>query len=374
MPSASRTKAADRQNICRKLVPALKKHYGGKVPEPDLPVMESLLLSVCLEETPFDQGNASYARLLDSFHDLNEIRVSSLTELIRIFPDDPLAELRAMRIRNILQFVFEESFSFDLEDLQRKTLDQASRQLARIPELSPFVRLSVLQHPLGNHLIPVDEAARRALIWLGLADIDDSAEEAAGLLKSAIRKADGRLFCFLLHSLATDPRYVDHFSEAIEQADSEGNGEAPHTIDPSTAASRLADLLAGRSKPAKKKAPAKSTTTGKKAAAARKKAPVAAKKKSAAPKASKKSSSSTTAGKKAAAGKKTSTSKASAGKKSAGKKSAGKKSSATRKTTGKKAAGKKATARKKATGTSRTKASAGRSKKSSTGSGRSRSR
>ncbi|MCA9113896.1 MAG: hypothetical protein KDA79_02335 [Planctomycetaceae bacterium] len=251
MSSASKTKAADRQNICKKLVPILRKQYGSKVPENGLPVMESLLLAVCMEDTPCDIGQERYERLLNDFHDLNEVRVSTPTDLARVFPEDPLAEMRAMQIRNILQYVFEENFSFDLEDIRRKTLDQATRQLNRIPELSSFIRLTVLQHPLGNHLIPVDESARRALIWLGLADADTTHDDASALLKSAIRKADGLLFCFLLHSLATDPRYTAEFEQALEAAGDEADGDSAYDL--SDAPARLTALFAGKLTSPKKK-------------------------------------------------------------------------------------------------------------------------
>jgi endonuclease-3 len=77
MGTAKATRAADKSQVCRRLVQALQKLYGKSVPQIQLPVLETMLFAVCLEDSRWDQAEAGLKRLIASFFDLNEIRVSS---------------------------------------------------------------------------------------------------------------------------------------------------------------------------------------------------------------------------------------------------------------------------------------------------------
>lgn len=250
MASAQKPKASDKQAVCKKIVTALKKHYKGSHSCKDLPVLETLVYAVCLEDTSDEQAEKTYQRLHDSFFDLNEIRVSSISELAVVFDDLPDAELRGMMVRNLLQHVFEKHYDFDLEDLKRKTLEQAVKQLEEIPDLSPFVRNYALQTCLGSHLVPADHSTTNALIWLGLVEADQTPEEAADSLKPVIRKADGPQFCYLIRCLAVDPKFQETFDPEATPPPEEGH-------DLMTSPNRLKDLL---EKGPKKSASSKSSS------------------------------------------------------------------------------------------------------------------
>ena len=75
--STTKLKASDRQALFRKIVTVLKKKYGGSVPKDQRNVLETMLFACCLEDAQHEDAEAAYQNLLDSFHDLNEIRVSS---------------------------------------------------------------------------------------------------------------------------------------------------------------------------------------------------------------------------------------------------------------------------------------------------------
>jgi endonuclease-3 len=207
MSSPARAKTADRQEISRKLVNLLRKHYKSPpAAKKERPVLETLLYAVCLEDASPEQAEAAFARLYASFHDLNEIRVSSISELASVFEGMENPEWRAARVRAILQHVFEKHFEFAFEAIRRKTLELATKQLTRIRDLSPFVRNFVLNTALGSHTIPVDQRMTNAAIWMGLIPATETPQQAAELLKNIVRKPDAPLFCQLLRSIAVDPR------------------------------------------------------------------------------------------------------------------------------------------------------------------------
>lgn len=256
MTIAQRMKAADKQAVCKKLVTQLKKTYKGSVPKSDRPILETMLFGVCLENSTRDAATAAYDRLHDEFHDLNEIRVSSITELERVLHGLPDPEWKAMRIRSVLHHIFEKQFSYDFEILRRKTHDLAGKQLAKIDNLSHFVRNYTLQTALGSHVLPFDDLMTKAVCWFGLADVGSSPEEASEAVKPALRKNDAPLFCHLLRQFATDARFMKAVESRLKKPPEEG-------FDPTTAVERLTDLMKNPTARPKKKAAAKKTSAKK---------------------------------------------------------------------------------------------------------------
>jgi endonuclease-3 len=232
MVAANRSKAADRHDVCRKVTVLLKKAYSATAPKQGLPVLETLLYAVCLENSPPEQAGIVYARLLNAFHDLNEVRVSSISELQPVFADLSDPEWRAARVKGALQYVFETNYAFDFESLRRKTAELAVKQLSKIPSLSSFVRAYVMQHCLGSHTLPIDGKMHAALIWLGLAERDQTDEVAGEHLRSFVRKADAPLFCHLLGCLATDSRRSRAFAGVFgKSADSFSDRDAAQRLE-----------------------------------------------------------------------------------------------------------------------------------------------
>jgi len=235
MTSTHKAKTVDKLTLGKKLVSALKKRYHEPVPKHERPVLETLLYAVCLEDASSAQADAAYERLWSAFHDLNELRVSSITELVHhVFEGMPDPDWRAHRVRNILQYVFEKHFEFAFEGLRRKTLELATKQLFKIRDLSPFVRNYALQTALETHIVPVDRLMTNASIWLGLVPANETPEQAAESLKSTARKVDVPVFSHYLRCLAVDPRLTRYF-EPTKSASA-----ASH--DPQTMVERLAEL------------------------------------------------------------------------------------------------------------------------------------
>lgn len=245
--AASKTlKASDRHSIVKKLVTELKRRYRAALPKAQRPVLETLLFSACLENSGAAEAEAAYQRMVSCFYDLNEIRVSSVSEIEHALGDLHEAAWKAMRIRETLQHTFEHHYSFDLEPVRRKSQEAAVKDLSAIPYQTPFMRQYALQQCLGAHIIPIDERMKRALVWLGLAEAEQTPEQISEDLKQAIKKSDGPLVAHLLKCLSVDPEFVDIFADGPEESD-EG-------LDPFAAPQRLSALVSGKIKRAMAKA------------------------------------------------------------------------------------------------------------------------
>lgn len=247
MSATQKTKMVDKLTLGKKLVALLKKRYPSPPPHEERPVLQTLLYAICLEDASVEQAEVAFEKLLHAFHDLNELRVSSITELSSIFDGMVSADWRAHRVRNVLHYVFEKNFEFEFENLRRKTLELAAKQLLKIRDLSPFDRNYTLQLALGTHVVPVDRMMTNAAIWLGLAAPGETPEHAAETLRSAVRKADVPVFAHYLRCLAVDPRLAKSFEPGKQAA----------AADPQTMFDRLETLFkeAASAKKAAKKHP-----------------------------------------------------------------------------------------------------------------------
>ena len=221
----AKMKVQDRQAVIRRVTALLQKKYGRSQPKEQRDVLHTLLFAITLENTSHAAAETALTRLIAAFHDLNEIRVSSITEIESLLTDVPGSDWKALRIREALQYTFEKHYAFDLEALKRKTMDLAEKQLAKVGYITPFVRNYVLQHSLGSHVIPIDDATRDVVQWLGLAPRGADVEVTADEVKAAVRKQDAPALCFLLRQLVTDAKYAGTFTAATAGED-DGDGAA----------------------------------------------------------------------------------------------------------------------------------------------------
>ena len=190
----------------QKLVNQIFSMAKGKHAEPEArPVLEQFLYAICREGVTREQADQAYKSLQERFFDWNEIRVSSTRELVEVMEGLPEAENRAQRLIDFLQEVFETTFSFDLEGLQKKGLKQAAKQLARYQAANDYAVALVTQSSLGGHAIPLDAPSMRALRRLGMLDAESGDMEALrASIEHHIPKARGWLFSDLVSALAED--------------------------------------------------------------------------------------------------------------------------------------------------------------------------
>ena len=220
MGTTKATKAADKSQVCRKLVNSLHKLYGKSVPKIELPVIETLLFAACLEDNPWTTAEVGMKHLLASFFDLNEIRVSSVNELELVLAPLHKADWKGLRIRSLLRHLFETTYSYDFEKLRRQTLEQAVKTLKKVPDITPFIRDFVLHEILGSHIVFLDESMLTAAKWLGLVPENSDVNEASEYLKGGLKKSEVSEFCHLLRCLATDPKFIPRFTDHAESEQS----------------------------------------------------------------------------------------------------------------------------------------------------------
>jgi endonuclease III len=213
----------NKQQLLNQVFSILKKHYDPPADLEKRPVMEHLLYAIVREGATRDAADRAFKNLRTQFFDWNEVRVSSPQELEEFLSGIPCAGERAQRIIGVLQYWFELKYNFDMEDLAKKGLKDAARQVARmlsevakngmkesgrvpvrVLDGNDYVVASVIQHGLGGHAIPLDAPGLRVLRRLGLIEGEgDTLEAMRGSLEHYIPKAKGAMFNELLSLVAT---------------------------------------------------------------------------------------------------------------------------------------------------------------------------
>lgn len=208
----------NKQQILTQGLAALKKKFPPpEVPEPR-PVLEEVLYAIIREGATPEEADAAYARIKQAFFDWNEIRVSSVPEVGDVLEGLPDAGAKAKRLVEFLQEHFERTYSFTLEDLEKKGLKQSAKQLARYKDkgVTDFVVAWATQRALGGHAIPLDEPTIRVLNRLGVieGEIEDL-EATRGSIEHYIPKAKG-------------PEFTDVFAMHAASLCVEGTPDCPH--------------------------------------------------------------------------------------------------------------------------------------------------
>ena len=192
----------NKQRLLTQLLSASRKCATDGVQRP---VMEQFIYGLCRENATATQADQAFRNLRERFFDWNEIRVSSSRELEEAFEGMSGAESRAQRLIAFLQEVFETTFSFDLEGLDKKGVKVAAKQLSRYQAANHYVTSWVVQRSLGGHAIPLDPPTLRCARRLGLVDNDHEDMEAArASLEHLVPKAKALQWCDSISEIAAE--------------------------------------------------------------------------------------------------------------------------------------------------------------------------
>ena len=196
-----------KQQLLTQVYAVLKKKIPAS-PEPETPhpILEEVLYAILREGVPNSEADAAFLKIKTGFVDLNEMRVSSVQEVADAIEGLAEAGNKAERIVKFLQEHFERTYTFALDDLEKKGLKQAAKQLARYKDhgVSDFVVAWVMQRSLEGHAIPLDEPTIRVLQRLGAIEEEiDDLEATRATLEHYIPKSTGIDFSDRLIQLAT---------------------------------------------------------------------------------------------------------------------------------------------------------------------------
>ncbi len=197
-------KTPPRGQLVPKLNKALKAHYKPFATDTSRSLLHQVMFSCCLENAPADAAERAFSRLLDTYFDLNEVRVTTVAELAETLHDLPDPARAALSLRRALQGVFESTYSFSLEHARKHSLAHGLKVLQGLHGVPPFVIGHVASTALGGHLIPLDKGALAGLWICGIITQQEYDSGKVPGLERAIGKKAGVEFSSLLHQFGLD--------------------------------------------------------------------------------------------------------------------------------------------------------------------------
>lgn len=187
--TAAKQPQSNRKQLIAKLHKVLKGHYKPVVANTGRSMLEQVLFACCLENCRHDQAETAFSRLVESYFDLNEIRVTTVAELAETLDGLPDPARAALALRRVLQGVFESTYSFSLEHAKKHSIAHGIKTLEHIHGIPPFVVHHVAATALGGHMVPLDLGALSGLYLTGIISREEfDAGKVAGLERFIAKK------------------------------------------------------------------------------------------------------------------------------------------------------------------------------------------
>ena len=146
----------------------LEQHYGKPQPQPPLPPLDELILTILSQNTNDRNRDVAFKALQARFPNWEAVRDAPLDDVIAAIRPDGLANQKGARIQAVLQTITAERGTLDLTFLHTMSAGQVRAWLTKFKGVGPKTAAIVLLFSLGKPAFPVDTRVHRITGRLGL--------------------------------------------------------------------------------------------------------------------------------------------------------------------------------------------------------------
>ena len=172
--------------------------------------LEAIVFGLIAENITQTDAQVAYKRFKADFVDINDLRVSSLTEIMEMLgSQDPLTKDSAQRIKTVLKDVFERHNRLTLEGLKKIGKKPAKKTVDKTQGVSQFASDFCFLTALEGHSIPLTEKMIKFLKENELVHPDADSADMAGFLERQISAKDNYEFYILLRNEAEAAKAVE---------------------------------------------------------------------------------------------------------------------------------------------------------------------
>jgi endonuclease-3 len=150
--------------ICRRL----RSFYGPVEPPEQGPVLDELVATVLSQNTSDTNSGAAFEELRRRFPDWESVRRAPVARIAKAIRKAGLSNVKAPRIKAILQKIFDQRGELSLEFLHALSADEAAEYLRQFPGVGPKTLACVLLFACRQPVLPVDTHVHRVSRRLGL--------------------------------------------------------------------------------------------------------------------------------------------------------------------------------------------------------------
>jgi len=187
-----------------KVLKVAKKHFKPAEIPADRTLLEHLIFACCAENSLLDLANEVYGNLSANYYDWNEVRVTSIRELVEVMKplNDP--KEAATRLKRVLQSVFETHYSFDLELMKKQNIGATAKQIQKYNGTTNYTVAFVTQNALGGHSIPINRGLLESMRVVGVITDSEAAKGTVPSLERVVPKSKGAEVGTILHQLGVE--------------------------------------------------------------------------------------------------------------------------------------------------------------------------
>jgi len=199
----------------KRLSDLLEKEYGRKAWKVHGDPLSVLIETILSQNTSDNNSHKAFAHLRSEFKNWSEARKAKVKKIADTIRAGGLADIKALRIKNILNQIYEENRNLNLSFLKRWRTDRIKSWLRRFKGVGDKTTACVLLFSLKRPAMPVDTHVLRVSRRLGLVPQNLNATKAQALLEKLVPGnliyqfhlnliAHGRMVCKAANPLCQD--------------------------------------------------------------------------------------------------------------------------------------------------------------------------
>jgi len=180
------------------IIGLLQKEYGSISWRSRTDPLSELIMTILSQNTSDHNSRRAFDSLLTRFGSWEAVAEGSVEDIAEAIKLGGLAQVKAPRIKQILEQIQAQRGSLDLKFLKKMSVAEAKEWLRSLPGVGPKTAACVLLFSLGKPVLPVDTHIHRVAKRLGLIDSRVSAEKAHEILGGMVLAKDVYRFHILM--------------------------------------------------------------------------------------------------------------------------------------------------------------------------------
>jgi endonuclease-3 len=172
--------------IINQVIKLLEQEYGSYQWHPNRNHIDVLIETILSQNTSDTNSGRAFAFLKASFDSWQAVASAPAERIAEVIKCGGLSQIKAIRIKQVLQQIEREQGHITLDSLKSKTMTEAEDYLMRLPGVGHKTASCVLLFSLGKPSLPVDTHVFRVAKRLGLIDSKVTIDKAPGLLRKQI--------------------------------------------------------------------------------------------------------------------------------------------------------------------------------------------
>ena len=152
--------------------------------------LSELILTVLSQNTSDSNSRRAYDKLVHTFSSWESVARADAGDIAGTIRTGGLSQVKALRIKEILEQIRVRKGSYDLDFLSEMPLADARAWLQTLPGVGPKTAACVLLFSLGKPVLPVDTHIYRVARRLGLIDSKVSVTKAHDVLGAMVPAED----------------------------------------------------------------------------------------------------------------------------------------------------------------------------------------